>query len=182
VVLVVVLCVLLLLFLLLLLCVVVVELFIYLYILLVSRLTAPYCQSPVKISISKKKCLQFHIEVNILQNGLSCSGSRSRVPLRCSRSKMYVFHVHIFTHFSYEKRVHQTCVPYMCRSICDAAFFQLCDGFQYPGARPPEMRISSIGFNESHLRTCLDVARCSRAMISEGFTHMSRTRCSIIIC
>ena len=44
--------------------------------------------------------------------------------------------------------------------------FQLCDDFRYPSARPPEMRISSIDVNDSHLRACLDVARCSRAMIS----------------
>ena len=49
--------------------------------------------------------------------------------------------------------------------------FQICDDFHYPGARPPEVLISSIDFNDSHLRACLGVARCSRAMIS----NVSRT-------
>ena len=38
-------------------------------------------------------------------------------------SKTFVFQFHIFTHFSCENRVHNTCVPYICRSIGDAAFF-----------------------------------------------------------
>ena len=44
--------------------------------------------------------------------------------------------------------------------------FQICDDFHYPGAGPPDMRISSIDFNDSRLRACLDVGGCSRAMIS----------------
>ena len=75
------------------------------------------------------------------------------------------------THVSYEHRVHQACVPYICRSSCDAAFFRICDDFKYPGARLPDMLVPSSDFSDSHLRAGLDVARCSRAMIS----NVSRT-------
>ena len=73
---------------------------------------------------------------------------------------------HIFTHFSYENRVRQTCLRYNCVSICEASFLHICDDFHYPGAGPPDMLISSLDFNDSRLRACIDVARCFRAMIS----------------
>ena len=44
--------------------------------------------------------------------------------------------------------------------------FHICDDFHYPGAGPPDMLISSLYFNDSRLRACLDVGGCSRAMIS----------------
>ena len=100
------------------------------------------------------------------QNELLLLSSRSPVPLQFSFCKnVRVSFSHIYTLVFQNSRAPNLPSIHLMVSLRPSVF-QICNDFRYPGASHLEMRISSIDFNDSHLRGCIDVARRSRAMIS----------------
>ena len=73
---------------------------------------------------------------------------------------------HIYTIFVRNSRAPNLPSIHLCVHL-RGCVFQLCDDFHYPGAGRPDMLISSTDFSDSRLLACLDVGRCSRAMISD---------------
>ena len=103
---------------------------------------------------------EYHSECVVVLRQSFPSGVTIFVVQNCARSVFTYLHTFL-TKIACAKHAFHTFVCQFARLR-----FQICDDFHYPGAGPPDMQLSSIEFNDSRLRASIDVARCSRAMLS----------------